>query len=330
VAVQDGLNRLAVQHQLTGVCKMPTLTFLGIENPLGVLGPKIRGVVQDESSLDPIKHVTKEVWDVSVYAHKLVSKYNTRAQNIPKDAQETLVGDTVDNREYMLKLLRNRAYPNVRLAMCSSLNSMLKYLDNYCQQNPADNFDTVIILGHGSMGSINIGLGPIGIGPYLPVEKKGHQSRKDMRYAFGLDERTDGEKPAARRIRDLSKENVDIWTAAFANIQNRVTDSETGYFHLFLMGCEVGAEKKKEEVKNKGERYHKANDTTLQGATATVLSGILRQDVCISAPTKTIYNGHLDDLLTRIDEIRESCAKLENVMLKDDGEDPVPLVSRRS
>ena len=139
---------------------MPTLTFLGIENPLGVLGPKIRGVVQEEGSLDPIKHVKKEVWDVSVYAHKMVSKYNTRAQNIPKDAQETLVEDTVDNREYMLKLLRNRANQNVRLAMCSSLNSMLKYLDNYCQQNPADNFDTVIILGHGSMGSINIGLGP--------------------------------------------------------------------------------------------------------------------------------------------------------------------------
>ena len=179
------------------------------------------------------------------------------------------------------------------------------------------------------MGSINIGLGPIGIGSYLPAGQKGHQSRKDMRYAFGLDERTDGEKPAARRIRDLSKENMDVWTAAFANIQNRVTASETGYFHLFLMGCEVGAEEKKEEEK-KGQRYHKANDTTLQGAAATVLSGILGLDVCISAPTKTIYNGHLDNLLTNIDEIRESCAKLENVMLKDDGEDPVPLVSRRS
>ena len=169
---------------------------------------------------------------------------------------------------------------------------------------------------------------------YLPVgETSSIEKRHALCVSAGM-KHTNGEEPAARRIRHLSKENVDIWTAAFANIKNRVTDSETGYFHLFLMGCEVGAEEKKEEkkeeVKNKGERYHKANDTTLQGATATVLSGILGQDVCISAPTKTIYNGHLDDLLTRIDEIRESCAKLENVILKDDGEDPVPLVSRRS
>jgi hypothetical protein len=46
---------------------MPKLIFLGIENPLGVLGQKIRGVVTNKEQLAPIGSVTKDVWDVSRY-----------------------------------------------------------------------------------------------------------------------------------------------------------------------------------------------------------------------------------------------------------------------
>jgi hypothetical protein len=304
---------------------MPNLIFLGIENPLGVLGQKIRGVITEKDQLQPIESVEKNAWNVSKYAKSLIPKYDNRAKNIPEEAQQILVKDTVDNRKYMLELLKNKgAHPEVRLAMCSSLNSLMKYLDNYAVSNPADKFDTVIIFGHGAKGSVNMGLGPIGIGPYLPVKHEDHQSRKEMRYAFGLDKWTDGETPAPRRIRDLSIENTNVWTGAFANIVNHVdVNDETGCFHLFLMGCDVGVETQ--------EKSHELQDTTLQGAAAKVLSGILQQPVCISAPTKTINTGHLDHLLKKIKKIRQACASgKNNVVVKNEGGDPVSLVSRTS
>jgi hypothetical protein len=58
-------------------------------------------------------------------------------------------------------------------------------------------------------------LTPIGIGPYLPVGDEEHESRKAIRLAFGLDKDTfddETKKPEPRRIRDLSKENLDVWT----------------------------------------------------------------------------------------------------------------------
>jgi hypothetical protein len=139
---------------------MPNLIFLGIENPLGVLGQKIRGVITKKDQLQPIESVEKNAWNVSKYAKSLVPKYDNRAKNIPEEAQQILVKDTVGNREYVLELLKNKgAHPEVRLAMCSSLNSLLKYLDNYAVSNPADKFDTVIIFGHGAKGFVNMGLG---------------------------------------------------------------------------------------------------------------------------------------------------------------------------
>jgi hypothetical protein len=113
---------------------MPHLIFLGIENPLGVLGQKIRGIVTEEQQLAPIASVTADVWDVKRYAatrdkRGLTTKYTSRADSIDEKAQKILVNDTVDNRQYVLNLLKNKGnHPNVRLAMCGSLNSLLKYL----------------------------------------------------------------------------------------------------------------------------------------------------------------------------------------------------------
>lgn len=101
-----------------------------------------------------------------------------------------MVEDTIDSREYVLKLLvkllEKKKHPNLRVAMCSSLRSMLKYLANYGVQHHADKFETVIIYGHGSEGSINMGLGKIGIGPPLPHEHEDHAERKAIREVFGL------------------------------------------------------------------------------------------------------------------------------------------------
>jgi hypothetical protein len=53
--------------------------------------------------------------------------------------------------------------------------------------------------------------------------------------------------------------------------------------------------------------------------------------VCISAPTKTINTGHLDHLLKKIKKIRQACASgKNNVVVKNEGGDPVSLVSRTS
>ena len=56
MAVSDGFQSNVGE---LGVYKMADLTFLGIENPLGVLGPKFKNVIVDKKSLDRIKSVDK-------------------------------------------------------------------------------------------------------------------------------------------------------------------------------------------------------------------------------------------------------------------------------
>jgi hypothetical protein len=80
------------------------------------------------------------------------------------------------------------------------------------------------------------------------------------------------------------------------------------------MGCNVGQQKKPQKP-------------PLQKAAAQALSDIIECPVCISAPTLTITEGHLDDLLNRIKTIREDCANGEEVFLEDDEKDPVQLES---
>jgi len=303
---------------------MPNLIFLGIENPLGVLGQKIKGVINNEKQLGPIKNVIDDAFNVSTYGgHQ--EKYKFRVQCINEDVQKRLVKDTTANRDYVLKMLKKKSYPDVRLAMCSSLNSLLKYLDNYCGYNPEDKFDTVIIYGHGAVGSLNMGLGPIGIKPYVSQENDDHESIKKKRQVFGLDKDTFDDKtkkPEVRRIRDLSVENISVWTDAFTKIKSHVEpNKKTGYFHLFLMGCEVGADKGADKEEKKPE-------TTLQWAAAKALRKIIDLSVCISAPTLKINDDHLDDLLNWIDEIREACAdENKHIGLQGEAKEKVPLVS---
>ena len=220
----------------------------------------------------------------------------------------------------MLKLLKNKKFPDVRLAMCSSLNSLLKYLDNYCGLNQADKFDTVIIYGHGAVGSLNMGLGPIAIKPYLAPEHNDHELRKKTRQMFGLDKDTFDDKtkkPEVRRIRELSVENISVWTDAFTKIQSHVEINEkTGCFHLFLMGCAVGANKEE-----------KRPETTLQWAAAKTLSKVINKSVCISAPTLKINDDHLDDLLKNIDQIRDACVLEKDISLQGEAKEKVPLIS---
>ncbi|WP_218509174.1 hypothetical protein [Variovorax sp. dw_308] len=287
-----------------------SLTFLGIENPLGVLGPKVRGVLQTEEDLKPIMNVEANT-DASQYATTLVSKYKYRSESLTEKSAgigKLMVEDTIDNRKYVLKLLNNRAaHPDLRLAMCSSLNSMLKYLlASWTAGQPQ--FESVVVYGHGLPGSINMGLGKIGIGQPRTFDHPQYKERKEIRLAFGLDEKSDGEKPEARRIRDLGTKNINIWTAAFNGILPALTVSDDSeYFHLFLMGCSVG-----------GEKISKAGDTTLlhEAAVAALSAALGGMRVCISAPTAPIDDDHLDYLLTRLSNIRQKIGVHADVYLK--------------
>jgi hypothetical protein len=298
---------------------MADVTFLGVENPLGMLGLKIKGVVEKEDALDPLKHVKKETHDVSTYAvFTQDQKYTNRAKIIPKQIQQGLVDDTITNRDYVLQLLAKRGkYPDLRVAMSSSLTSLLKYLRKYCDANDEDLIETIIIFGHGAEGSINLGLGPYLILPYAPPADKDHQQIKRQRQVLGLDEDIINDatkKPEPRRIRDLSTENMNDWPGLFAAIANakKFGNSNSGYFHLFLMGCDVGKQNK---------------TSTLQRAAATALRKIIKLAVCVSAPTATITEDHLDYLLDNIDTIRNDCAMEKKVFLKPNGAPMVELVS---
>jgi hypothetical protein len=307
---------------------MPHLTFLGIENPLGVLGQKVKGVLvyaEDVKSkkkdapkkgdrVDPtderlkwLDRVNKEASNPSNYAvGPKGGKYQNRAGKVPKEFQQGMVDDTITNRDYLFTLLKNKTHPNLRIAMCSSLNSLLKYLAKYCGGFPnAGKFDTVIIFGHGAPGSINMGLSTFAIEPAVARSHEKYAERSEQRLAFGLDTETFGKdkKPLPNRIRDLSVENKDIWTGAFVAIKNHVVENdESNHFHLFLMGCEVAQDEAEEDYTTSRQ------NVTLLGPAAKKLTEILGLAVCVSAPTETINESHLDDLLDHIQEIREDCA----------------------
>jgi len=295
---------------------MPSLTFLGIENPLGVLGPKVRGVVANAAQLDPIAHVSKTTADAAKYAvHTPSNKYGNRAARLPADVNALMVDDTIENRDYVLKLLAARRYADLRLSMSSSLTSMLKYLDQYRIANPPDLFETLIVFGHGLPGTINMGLGKIGIGEPLTPSHEKYQKRKEMREAFGLDEPSQGAAPVPRRVRNLGLGNRDVWAGGFQGVAASFEIATTGYFHLFLIGCDVG------------EEPHDA-ETTLQKQAAVALASAIDLPVCVSAPAERVTDEHLDDLLARLPQIRTAAATGVSVTLRGASSTGVELLSK--
>ena len=255
-----------------------SLTFLGIENPIGVLGPKVKGVVTTAEHLSPIANV-KPHSDASKYATTLNPKYNFRADNLA-----------------------------------------VKNPDICWNANQAQQFDTVIAYGHGLPGSINMGLGKIGIGQPRSHRHENYEPRKRIREAFGLDKKSDGDKPEARRIRDLGTKNIGIWTTAFTGVRPALIESErSDYFHLFLMGCSVGDNKVSKKT---------GDVTRLQNAAVTALSNALgNMNVCISAPNATIDDDHLDNLLDRLPDIHGDIANRGGVYLKGKATEEIELLS---
>ena len=125
--------------------------------------------------------------------------------------------------------------------MCSSLTSTWKYIQSYINANQGDTFDTLILYGHGGPGSINMGTSKFTIGPSLDPADGGYANRKHGREIFGLDKPRTGE-PLRVRSLDSATEGDFVANAStfFANGWFEVNEV-TEFFHIFLMGCKVGA-----------------------------------------------------------------------------------------
>jgi hypothetical protein len=311
---------------------MADLTFLALENPLGLLGTKIKDVIQDEARLAPLAKLKKDALPGDYMVHdfqkpgKDPSKYLKRYDRMVGDDKDTarrnsalpkgtkpsplilptFVEDVFDNKELLLKLLRNKAdYPDLRVAMCSSLKSTVKYIQTYITANPADQFDTLILYGHGSPGAINMGTSKWSIGEVITdnTDKK-YETRKYYRGMFGLDKpETDPTlPPQSLRVRSLSSNTEEYFTRKFEKRYDRacfVENFKTKHFHIFLMGCEVGAKKQ---------------TFTQELAESIAKIGLT---VCVSAPKQEIQPHHLEDLLRqlRLGDVRQKCADREKCKL---------------
>ncbi len=323
---------------------MPDLTFLALENPLGLLGTKIKGVIQDE--LDPrlkpiaklnqespagglvVRNFQKNGKDPTKYSDRydrmVREDKNTAFENsqLPKGEKPsplilpTFVEDVSDNKALLIKLLRNKAdYPDLRVAMCSSLTSTVKYIQNYQTANPNDQFDTLILYGHGSPGAINMGTSKWNIGEAITLtdtNKDKYKNRKHGREMFGLDKpETDPTQPL--RVRSLNSGTEKYFVREFKQRYKGacfVENLETKHFHIFLMGCEVGA-----------------NEQTFTQELAVSIAK-MGLTVCISAPTDEIKPLHLEDLLWRLQhpgkvDVRQKCVDRVAWKLND----TVPVVS---
>jgi hypothetical protein len=268
-------------------------TFVAVENPAGLLGFKQRGVLTDDNPLYDFpatyeQNVAKNAKEskVAVYAerHKyfLSRKPDWAKENIAVD----LLSDALDNRATVVKLLKQiKTDPDARALMCSSVNSLAKYIDNYCQANPGTTIDTLIVFGHGGADSMNVGLGRIGgIGnAALEDAKEDEQERASLmriRGMAGLEARKDSAKPA--RIREIAFDNKDRWPAAFAALNGHAqARNDTGYFHLFLLACKVGA--------GPAQPPHRM----FVNVAAKCLSAALGQEVAVAAPKKSITDSEL-------------------------------------
>lgn len=323
---------------------MPDLTFLALENPLGLLGTKIKGVIQDESNpgLAPLQKLKKDslpgdfmVRDFQK-ANKDPSKYLNRYDRMVRDDKDTafensqlpkgetpspfilptFVEDVFDNKELLLKLLRKKAdYPDLRVAMCSSLTSTVNYIQNYQNANPAEQFDTLILYGHGSPGAINMGTSKWNIGEAITLtdtNKDKYVNRKHAREMFGLD-KPETDPTQTLRVRSLNSDIKKYFVGKFKQRYEGacfVENKKTAHFHIFLMGCDVGAGKQ---------------TFTQELAKSIAKMGLT---VCVSAPTEEIKPLHLEDLLWRLQhpgdvDVRQKCVDRVAWKLND----TVPVVS---
>lgn len=286
------------------------LTFLGVENPLGLFGLKQRGVLASASDVhEPVATWKGALMDDARKIDAGKSKGDRYAERVDYFASRTpewarggsllsdMVQDAADNRAFVVKVFKQKYIKDLRIAMCSSLGSLLKYMVNHhkLEQKP---FDTMVLYGHGGAGGMNVGLGRLSL-PARPAASEDDEEAKGarrVRAMAGVD-RPSETGTADRRIREVGIDNRDLWGSAFAGSKGCFTEcEETGCVHLFLMACSTA-----EQVGGGSQRSFMSK---LPEVAAQVLNHALGKSVCVAAPETTIDDEHILDLLANLGDVR--------------------------
>ncbi len=301
------------------------VTFVAVENPAGLLGFKQREVLTDQNPLldfpAPYEGIEKIARGASsqdkfkVYKERhgyfkdLKAEWAPTKQGVAGD----FLSDAQANRDVVLEInKRIKAIPTARVLMCSSVNSMCKYIVNYCVGNPGTSIDGLIIFGHGGADSMNVGLGRLGgIGSddLADVRRNGDTSDIEgvvrARTKAGMEA---GAKPG--RVREISASNKDLWLGSFAQLAPHAVLHNSGYFHLYLMACSFGEENGKPQKKR------------LVNMSGQWLSHALNIQTAVSAPTTEVTADELYYLIRKYNKICEKVGAGEEAYLNS-----VPLVS---
>jgi hypothetical protein len=284
------------------------VTFVAVENPAAVLGVKRREVVSTRNQPHSIPAPYAEAGKLGVdkkidfYADRFARLANSKADWAPKGLSSDLLKDAAGNQATVMKLFeKTKADPNTRVLMCGSVNSMAKYILNYCQQNVGTQIDTLVIYGHGGSSSINVGLGRIGgLGA---ADLREAEENEDDEEADNI-RRGRALTGQPGRIREMSVDNKDLWGAAFASLQPHVARrADSACFHLFLMACSVGDE------------VGKPRQSKLVKVAAKELRARLGITVVVAAPTQSIGSDDLFKLLKQLPQICEATAAGEATLL---------------
>jgi hypothetical protein len=271
------------------------LTFIAVENPLGMLGKKGMNVPRGARHAKASKKHERE----------MAAQYEAEKKDVREKRERVLLNSGYDlekdtSRESDAELAEDfekRSSGTVKRAVAGSLVALFSRLEQYALGNPggrgkgkakgrskqkrgrdtpddegevAHTFDTLIFLGHGDIGSMSVGIGKVNI----PGDVEG------ARELFQADKR------------EIAHHNVDAWKSHFLRVRRCL--SATGPIHIFLLGCSTG------EL----EKLPSHGYTSLVKIVATTLAAAFNTTVVAYGPTSEIGDKETAKVLNEIDEIK--------------------------
>jgi hypothetical protein len=268
------------------------VAFVAVENPAGVLGFKQKGILDDAgNSPKPFpKPTEKKVWNVKgkdeLYAERYKELQKTKGDGWAEHGlAKDLLADAQTNESVVLDVIKAvKTIPTARVLMCSSVNSMTKYIAKYCKDNNAK-IDTLILFGHGGTNSMNVGLGRIGC---FDASEIAESTVLKGRQTLGLEAGGGGKAP---RVREISVANQDHWGNCFRDlIPFAAKHPDTGKFHVFLLACDLSDDLQAKPV------------DMLVNVTKFVLEPILGKNVVAATPKGSVTAAELLKLVKKINK----------------------------
>lgn len=272
------------------------VAFVAVENGAGVLGFKQRDVLDaDGARLKAFPEVTdKSPWkgqgldkdDFYKGRFNALNKYKFKdwaREGLSKD----LLQDANANRNIVQKIIvAVKAIPTARVLMCSSVNSMVKYIAKHCADTHVT-IDTLVVYGHGGTNSMNVGLGRIGC---FDMSDRDDSKVLEGRKLLGLEPEGGGKAP---RVREIAPGNRADWGACFQSLEPYAEVSpDTHSFHVFLMACSIADD----------ERI-KPNESLVKVA-KWELKAALGKDVVVAAPKAGVEDEQLMTLVRDLTKYR--------------------------